>query len=640
MRGKYLFLLLFIICFNRIVFAQSDIQTIIRNITEQQINNFSSEDERTEFIELLTYCSEHKLNLNKVTREELNALGILNQIQIDELLQYRLQTGTFISIYELQSLNYFEPMDISTLISFVNVDEALDKKITAKRVLNDGDSEWIVRATHTLQRSEGYESKKYIGSPIGLYTRIKYKLSDRLGFCFAAEKDPGESFQKDGFDHYSGYLFYTNSRRTQEWVLGNYQVQLGQGLALWNGQGWGKSADIVSTYKAGKTVKPYASASESGYMQGIAHTLNKSSVSLTTFLSYQKTNKNANGLHRTLTELAGKRQNVLQNQGLYIKLNQPRFHLGTSFFQTYFQNVFLGNTFSFDHAFTLKNIFFFGEIANFTSSFAFIQGVTLMLHPRLLVSILYRNYAPSYQNRFSNGFGESSDNTNEKGIFYGYKWLLSMKAIYSGYVDMFYFNKARFQADAPSKGYDILQQMQYSFSRGIKISLLYRHLVKEKNNLAETNPVNSLTSITKEQIRAHIEYKINKEFVFETRIEYGMNKVLSSYHTGLLLFYDLNYTPLNSKVQFNIRFAIFDSGFGNTFYAYENDILYSFSTSVLQGEGSRTYLNLKYKLNRHIDLYAKYSLSTYFNKETIGSGTDEISGNKRSDLKFQLRYKF
>jgi hypothetical protein len=45
-------------------------------------------------------------------------------------------------------------------------------------------------------------------------------------------------------------------------------------------------------------------------------------------------------------------------------------------------------------------------------------------------------------------------------------------------------------------------------------------------------------------------------------------------------------------------------------------------------------------LSRRIDLWARYALTQYFDKETIGSGLDALEGNKRSDVKFQIRWQW
>ena len=74
--------------------------------------------------------------------------------------------------------------------------------------------------------------------------------------------------------------------------------------------------------------------------------------------------------------------------------------------------------------------------------------------------------------------------------------------------------------------------------------------------------------------------------------------------------------------------------------AYESDILYSFSTPAYYNKGSRFYIMFKYDVNRSLDIWLRYSQSFYSNKNSIGTGLEEIKGNTKSELKLQLMVKF
>jgi predicted porin len=98
---------------------------------------------------------------------------------------------------------------------------------------------------------------------------------------------------------------------------------------------------------------------------------------------------------------------------------------------------------------------------------------------------------------------------------------------------------------------------------------------------------------------------------------------------------------MGSKFSGNIRFAIFEtSGFDTRVYAFENDVLYAYSVPAYQGKGIRFYVNGRYKLSRNTDLWIRYAMINYTNQETIGTGGDLIEGNKRSDIRLQLRFQF
>jgi hypothetical protein len=81
-------------------------------------------------------------------------------------------------------------------------------------------------------------------------------------------------------------------------------------------------------------------------------------------------------------------------------------------------------------------------------------------------------------------------------------------------------------------------------------------------------------------------------------------------------------------------------GYNSRIYAYEDDVLYSFAFGMYSGKGFRTYLNLKYNLAKKLNVWARYALFYYRNVETVGTYLDEIEGNKKSEIKLQLRYQF
>ncbi|MGE5458217.1 MAG: helix-hairpin-helix domain-containing protein, partial [Methanococcaceae archaeon] len=101
---------------------------------------------------------------------------------------------------------------------------------------------------------------------------------------------------------------------------------------------------------------------------------------------------------------------------------------------------------------------------------------------------------------------------------------------------------------------------------------------------------------------------------------------------------DIAYKPLIRKLSFNGRIAYFVSdSYYSRIYAYENDLLYSFSIPALFGKGIRTYINIKQSVNDKLSLWLKVAATYPFSPENT-SETDEQ--NAEYELKLQLRYKF
>lgn len=95
---------------------------------------------------------------------------------------------------------------------------------------------------------------------------------------------------------------------------------------------------------------------------------------------------------------------------------------------------------------------------------------------------------------------------------------------------------------------------------------------------------------------------------------------------------------------YNFRIMLFATdGFDSRIYSYEQDVLFNASVPALDGKGIRYYVNahrtMKFgnrKSGPRADLYVRWAQTVYADKQTIGSGIDEINGNKKSEIKVQL----
>ena len=75
-------------------------------------------------------------------------------------------------------------------------------------------------------------------------------------------------------------------------------------------------------------------------------------------------------------------------------------------------------------------------------------------------------------------------------------------------------------------------------------------------------------------------------------------------------------------------------------YAYESDLMYEYSVPLFNGRGVRSYLICRYEISSRLSFAVKYALSYYPEQESVGSGYDAIAGNKKQEVKVQLRWHF
>ena len=69
-------------------------------------------------------------------------------------------------------------------------------------------------------------------------------------------------------------------------------------------------------------------------------------------------------------------------------------------------------------------------------------------------------------------------------------------------------------------------------------------------------------------------------------------------------------------------------------------MLYGYSIPAYYGKGSKIYLLAKCNIIRNLDFWFRIANTTYSVRQVLKSGWDEIDGNKITELKLQLRYKF
>jgi len=504
-----------------------------------------------------------------------------------------------------------------------------------------------------------------------MFARYRFNFSNIFFASVNLEKDAGEplSFSNGGrgFDFYSANISYKGTGIIRKVIAGDYALQFGQGLSMWAGAGFGKGANLGTIAKQDLGLRPYSSVNESLFMRGISATFGLRKFSFTPFYSGKRidagiaesnleiSSLQLSGLHRTKTEIFNKNAvsqrvyganaqylNRDLNAGLtayYTRFSIP-FANGKALYQQYnFKGEILNNL-SLNYSYTFKSSYVFGEVAHsLNSGFAFINGFISSIASPVSLVLFYRNYEKDYHSFFNQGIAEASNAVNERGLYSGLAIKFNKGLELYTYSDFFRFPWLKFRADAPSSGYEFFTQISYTPDKLFKLTGRFRQQIREEN--AEDSG-SGLEIVDKQDLRLELSYKISHNFSIRNRAEIvRYRKGTLNPEFGFLSFQDIIYEPMGSKISGNVRFAIFEtSGFNTRIYSYENDVLYSYSVPAYQGKGIRFYFNGRYKISGGTDLWFRYALSSYPGQETVGNGGDLINGNKRSDIRVQLRFQF
>ncbi len=697
---KLIFIFLSLFAFHGFAQEEMDENALRQNTIEQLIEVIAEgleegeELDYTTLFEDLNYYYSHPLNLNKATDEEIRSLFLLTDIQINSLRRHIDKYGPLDSEYELQAISGFELESIYLILPFVKVDaQSLTSTVNLKTILKDGKSDLFIRYQQVLQEQTGYSevtdqelidspNSRYLGSSARLYTRYRFTYKNNLSIGITAEKDPGEEFftgsQKNGFDFYSGHISYRDRGFVRALALGDYQIQFGQGLTLWSGLGFGKSAFALNIKKSNPGIRPYTSVDENRFLRGGAFTLGKGRFEFTGFYSSKKIDANIaasadtadadadleitsfqlSGFHRTESELFDKDAIQETHYGGYLTYKTSRLRIGAAGLKTEYgasvnRNLSVYNQFEFnansnfvgsiDYQALIGNVNVFGEVARSENGgVSTLNAALLALHQNLSVVVLHRYYERDFQSVLANAFAEGTRPSNEQGVYLGMEANLARKLNLTAYFDRFKFPWLRYLTDASSEGYDALAQLSYKPSRKSEFYIRYRHRERDRNTPLNEGYIDYPVEQIQENIRLNASYQVTPSLRFKSRIELRRYQLRGSdREDGFVIYQDLIYKKLNSPWSFSTRYALFESDSYNArIYAYETDVLYAFSIPAYSGRGARAYLMVKYHIARGVDLWLRWSQWYYTDRDAISAGLEQIQGNQRQEIKAQLRLRF
>ena len=693
-----------------LLYAQNDeidLENFAERLFQVQDENISYED----IYESLLLLYTNKLNINNVEPDELASLYILSPIQITNFFQHIDKNGKLLSINELQTIEGFDLETIRSIKPFITVREsAIDSRPFLRRILDEENNYFLLRYTRRLETQIGYTAAtpldsvfiedengvttdtvtsppaRYNGSPSKIYGRFRtsHKGDFSLGFTF--EKDAGEKFEfankQKGFDFYSYHLLLENKLGLDKIMLGDFQLQIGQGLLFGAGFSAGKGAETVNAVKRNSLgLKPYTSVLETGFFRGVGLAKKFNDFKLIVFYSKLKEDGNIQqfnnaglddeflnqeefinsiqntGFHRTDRELSLK-NNIDQESlgfsleyrpirrlkaaisGLNSTYSVPLIRRPNNYNQFEFKgdhNYVVSTSFSY----SWQNFSFFGEGAQSKSGgIGAVAGFVTSLSPIVDFAFLVRKYDRNFHSFYANGFSENSRSINENGSYWGLQIKPNRKHKVNLYYDKFRFPWLKFRTEAPSDGYEYLMRYTYNISRQIS---MYAQMRQQERQISVANEnVNVLAQQVKRNYILNINYTPKSGIDLKTKVQTSTLDEGSSFTKGFAIIQDLNFDVWKLKI--HTRMALFDSeDFNNAQFVYENDVLYAFSIPAYIGTGIRNYAMVRYDPFKNISLWLRYARTTFPNAtgvSTLGSSLDESNGDTASEIKAMIRVKF
>ncbi len=655
-------------------------------------NRTDAEPEDDSYEQGLENWKLHPLDLNRASSDEMYTVPGLTALQIANFIMYRKLLGPLLSIYELQAVPGWDEETIKELLPYIKVGKEESLYSAVRERWKGGDADVLLREGQVLEKSVGYEkparagASYYTGSPQKIFFRYSYNYKELLQYGLTAEKDAGEPFlrsaQRYGFDFYSFHFFLRNTGVVRALALGDFTVNLGQGLTQWQTIAFTKGGSVLDIKRQASWLRPYHSAGEFNFHRGFGITLKKGSWNSSLFISSQKISSNPDsdtsgrediftsfensGYHRTPNEIADRNNNNQFSTGgnlnfstaslslsmncIYFRFSHP-FQKKDEPYNLYsFKGHSLSNA-SFDYGYTFRNIHLFGELAaDRERHLAFVQGALLGLGDQVDLALLYRNISAAYQSIYSDAFTENGSLVNEKGLYTGISFRPHSGLRIEMYYDLFVFPWLKYGVDAPSKGNDFLIRVFFQPDKSWYISSAYKTEKKAGNGEISQMGVHPVFSPVKQRWQLEMGYKIDHNWRIKSRMEaIWIRKDWVEIKTkpeGFLGFLDIFY---NSRIlNGNLRMQRFlTPGYDFRIYIYESDMLFNFSLPSYFDNGWRYYINLHKGFlldkkpgiasRRKLNIWIKWGESIYPGKTFTGSSLDRINGDRKTTISVQLR---
>jgi hypothetical protein len=293
---------------------------------------------------------------------------------------------------------------------------------------------------------------------------------------------------------------------------------------------------------------------------------------------------------------------------------------------------------SLHYDYLLGEISFFGESAlSKSGGSAFINGVILPLGRKSDLSILHRRYDPSFHTIAGAPFSEGSNPQNESGLYFGLKHRVCRRWVVSAYADSFRNPWPKSNLRSPGGGQEVLTRIDHRLNGGNEVMLQYRFGNYEYSN-SELSQSYKVQRKRQDEIVIQFRQFPTEQWSLRTRIQYK-NAMLETNSNGFIISQDAQYA--NKKWSVAGRLAYFSTDdYNSRFYILEKDVLYSLSAPAYFGQGARQYILIKYRPLRSLSIWFKWARTIRTDVTELGSGNEQIAGNRRNDLRFQVKLSF
>ena len=647
---KKLLLILILILFPVWSFSQeTKLSDVITSVAEELAADDYDPEAASAYIERLQELVESPVMLNSSGEDEISRLFFLSDFQVKALVDYSHSSGKIISIYEIPNIPGFDRETVTMMIPFISLDNKLK--------INSDSVRWRNTLVSNLSEKPGNDDTSSLGSSLKILTKYKFSAGGFSG-GFTVEKDPGEKYFTGNPplpDFLSAGIAYNGNGVIRRIIVGDYSARFGLGTNINTGIRTGLSLTTSGYMSARNEIKQYTSTDENNFFRGMAAELSVKNLELS--LYYSKNSSDAtlgsstgssndyienfylSGLHNTSSLILKKDVFTDLAYGINLsynfntvrvglvwsedRLSLPVIPVGNDPERVFDFNGDRNTLYTIYYNSLIKRILLYGELStNESFRYAFVQGLSFRPSDRLTVNFLFRNYEAGYASFHGKGPGSSSATGNEQGILGNFTFEAAKHLFISAGCDIQHFSWLKYRCSAPSRG--MKQEIRARFLPTEKLiieaSFTYRLSMVDST---ETIGIPELKEMISRNIKGSARYFLNDNLTLGTRCDYKLIEPSGS--RGMLLSQDVVYKFRQIPVTIWFRYCLFNTDdWDSRLYIYENDLLYSFNIPALSGEGSRSYIMVKWDIGDIAEIRLKYGVTSIAKTNTTFENRDEV----------------
>jgi len=575
--SKFFLISLFILFSDKSLFSQIPELDLSDDLDAEEIEAILEDPDNLEI---------DNLDLNGISREDLERSGILSGNDIEKIISFRKHTKIK-SKHDLKKAG-LSKQTIRNILPYLELSSESNLKLSNKILLKSKLSK--------------------INSELAF--RQKTKLTtESFTIGFSTDKDGPEA---NILDFYSYFIEYRLKLSILKKVIaGRYKVDIAQGLIFGSKSEIGKNSNSpTSVFRTKQPFKPYTGTYENWYFEGGCIYLQMGKFDFIPFLSITRrpvklqenliSSFDENTIHEDKKERSFSTERIW---GIRVLSSLSIGTLGISYANISYEYNFLedklprsSQVYGIDWKLNLGNISWITEACSKAEQVGLITGIEynqeLIKH-----TILMRYYTRDFINTHCKPFSSQSRPKNERGIYYAFQLKLG-RIRFKSYFDLWNYPAPRYLEKMPTSGSEYSLRLEWNIPN-IKFISSLKHKNYDKYKSIQTSKIRALKKNT---LKLDYSQKI-KNLNFKTRFCY-QDEYLDKEKIFCKGFYLSERIQIHSKYG-QIIFQLLTYRSDILLYYYESSVSGNIENLILKGDGSRLALVLKRDLFKHFNLQFK-----------------------------------